>query len=252
MKKLFCILALSVYTTASILAGSGVIAHRGYWKAKGAAQNSRAALSKALDLNIYGAEIDVWMTADGKLMVNHDAEYQGVKLQAAKYNDCKKLLLPNGERMPQLKDMLKMMKKTDSKTKLIIEVKTHQTLEANRSAAQAAVKAVKRYGVEHRVEYIAFSFDVCKELVKADKMAQVAYLSGDKTPAELHRHGISGIDYNLAVLRKHPHWIEEAHRLGMTVNVWTVNKRADIEEMNKAGVDYITTDEPELAIVATQ
>jgi glycerophosphoryl diester phosphodiesterase len=30
----------------------------------------------------------------------------------------------------------------------------------------------------------------------------------------------------------------------MKVNVWTVNKRKDIEKMIDLGVDYITTDEP--------
>jgi len=32
--------------------------------------------------------------------------------------------------------------------------------------------------------------------------------------------------------------------LGLKVNVWTVNKRKDIEKMIDLGVDYITTDEP--------
>ena len=252
MKKLFLSLTFSLLAVMNIYADSEVIAHRGYWKANGSTQNSRASLQKALDLNIFGSEIDIWLTADGKLVVNHDTEYQGVKIQSAKYKDCKNLILKNGERMPQLKDLLKMMKETKSRTKLIIEIKSHETLEANQEAAREAVEAVKKYGVANQVEYISFNFDTCKELVKVDPNAQVAYLNGDKTPTELHQIGITGIDYHIKVIRQHPEWIQEAQGLGMKVNVWTVNKKEDIQEMSKAGVDYITTDEPELAVQLTK
>lgn len=52
-----------------------------------------------------------------------------------------------------------------------------------------------------------------------------------------------GIDYDVAVLRKHPEWVKQAHDLGMTVNVWTVNKLDDIRYFLSLGVDYVTTNE---------
>jgi glycerophosphoryl diester phosphodiesterase len=39
-------------------------------------------------------------------------------------------------------------------------------------------------------------------------------------------------------------WIQEAHDLGMTVNVWTVNSESSILKMKELGVDFITTDHP--------
>ncbi len=59
--------------------------------------------------------------------------------------------------------------------------------------------------------------------------------------------GIKGIDYNISAIRNHKSWITEAHDLGMTVNVWTVNSESDLQEVIDYGVDYITTDEPVLA-----
>ena len=56
----------------SIQAQTQVIAHRGYWKAEGSAQNSLASLRKAAEAKVYGAEFDVQMTADGIVVVNHD------------------------------------------------------------------------------------------------------------------------------------------------------------------------------------
>ena len=40
-------------------AKTGIIAHRGYWKTEGSAQNSIASLTKAQQLGIYGSEFDV-------------------------------------------------------------------------------------------------------------------------------------------------------------------------------------------------
>ena len=38
--------------------------------------------------------------------------------------------------------------------------------------------------------------------------------------------------------------MEEAHRLGMTVNAWTVNGTEDMMKLCSMGVDLITTDNP--------
>ena len=48
------------------------------------------------------------------------------------------------------------------------------------------------------------------------------------------------------------HFFDEAHKLGMTTNVWTVNSRKDIKEFAKDGVDYITTNKPLDAIDITR
>ena len=80
----------------------------------------------------------------------------------------------------------------------------------------------------------------------------VAYLAGGKTPAELNAYGIKGIDYAMAEFDTHPEWIEEAKALGMTVNVWTVNNVGDMFKLTNAGVQYITTDYPEVALLVKQ
>jgi len=54
------------------------------------------------------------------------------------------------------------------------------------------------------------------------------------------------LDYNINVMRKNPHWIKEAHDLGLTVNVWTVNKQEDMEWLLDENVAFISTDEPEM------
>jgi glycerophosphoryl diester phosphodiesterase len=42
--------------------------------------------------------------------------------------------------------------------------------------------------------------------------------------------------------------IQQAHELGMTVNVWTVNSKSEIARFLSKGVDLVTTDESEIGM----
>jgi len=223
-----------------------VIAHRGYWDCEGSAQNSIAALQKAQELRIYGSEFDVWMTADGVLVVNHDDVIAGLKIEDTPFAQLKDLRLQNGETLPTLEAYLQQGRK-DKKTKLVLELKPHNTKDKEDRATAAVVKMVKKAGVKKQTEYISFSLNICKEFVRLNPKAEVAYLNGDLSPQELKTLKISGIDYNLRVLQANKQWIAEARKLKMTVNVWTVNSEADMQEMIDAGVDFMTTDKPTLA-----
>lgn len=55
-----------------------VIAHRGFWKTEGSAQNSITGLQKAAEAGVYGSEFDVQLTADGVVVVNHDDVVEGL------------------------------------------------------------------------------------------------------------------------------------------------------------------------------
>ncbi len=249
MKFISLIISAAVTAMGAMSAQAAeVIAHRGFWKADGAVQNSRAALKAAVDRNLYGSEIDIWITTDGHLMVNHDPSYGGVTIMDSTYDQCKEITLGNGEKMPQLQDMLDIVKASDNRTKLIIEVKGHGKESLDKAAATAAVNAVRAAGLREKVEYISFSDAACRQIIADDPEAKVAYLSGGVSPGTLRSSGYTGIDYHMTEIRNNPQWVKEAHDLGMTVNVWTVNSETDITEMMNRGVDYITTDDPLTAL----
>ena len=245
IRTITCML-LTFFSLGALSAQTKVIAHRGYWDCEGSAQNSIASLQKAQELRIYGSEFDVWMTSDGVLILNHDDTVEGLKIEDTPYAQLKNIRLKNGEKIPLLEAFLQQGKK-DKKTKLILELKPHSTKEKEDRAVAAIVKMVEKAGVKKQTEYISFSLNVCKELRRHDPKAEIAYLNGDMAPKELKILKISGIDYNLNVLKKNKNWIGEAQKLKMTVNVWTVNSEADMQEMIAAGVDYITTDQPVIA-----
>ena len=239
-------IVLVFFSWTQISAQTKVIAHRGYWDCEGSAQNSIASLQKAQELRIYGSEFDVWLTSDGVLVVNHDEAVEGMKIEDTPYAQLKDVRLKNGEKLSTLESYLQQGRK-DRKTKLILEVKSHSSKEKEDRAVAAIVQMVEKAGVKKQTEYISFSLNICTELVRLSPKAEVAYLNGDMAPQELKPLKITGIDYHLNVLQKNKNWIEEAHRLKMKVNVWTVNAEADMQEMIAAGVDFITTDKPTVA-----
>jgi glycerophosphoryl diester phosphodiesterase len=236
-----------LFCTLSSYAQPKIIAHRGFWDKLGSAQNSLASLENAIKMGeVYGSELDVWLTKDGQLVLNHDENFQGVSIQASTYKELSALRLVNGEPLPTLQQYIDIAKKQNN-TKLIVEIKTHSTAEADIRAADAVVKVIDHSGMAGLVDYISFSRNVCKELIRLNPKHRVAYLSGDKSPKALKDEGFWGLDYDYGTLNdKHPEWIKEAKNLGLTVNVWTVN---DVERMTYCimqDVDYITTDNPQL------
>lgn len=242
MKKLALIIPFVLLGTV-LNAQTKTIAHRGFWDTEGSAQNSLKSLRLANDIHCFGSEFDVWITKDGEVIVNHDPVFQNVTLETATYNEVKNLRLSNGEKMPTLKEYLKAAKKLN--VQLILEIKTHKDIERQNAAIDATLELVKKMKLENRITYIAFSIDAVKRLVKeAPKGTEVYYLNGELSPQELKAIGCTGPDYQQNVYKEHPEWIKECHELGLKTNVWTVNKKEDMEYFIKEGIDYITTNKP--------
>ena len=222
-----------------------VIAHRGFWKTSGSAQNSITALVKADSIHCYGSEFDVWITTDGQLVVNHDETFKGVTIQDATAAVCTAVRLNNGEQLPTLEQYLSRGQQLT--TRLILELKPHRTPEQETKAIEGIVRMIKDFNLENRVEYISFSKHATKEFIRlAPKGTPVYYLSGDATPQELKSWGCAGPDYHFSVFQKNPEWIEQCHKLGMKVNAWTVNDAKNMQWLIEHKVDFITTNEPVL------
>ena len=244
LKNLLFASALAVAACGTMQAQkTQVIAHRGFWKTAGSAQNSIAALVKADSIDCYGSEFDVWLTTDNQLVVNHDDTFKGVTMQDATAKVCTAVQLDNGQQLPTLQQY--MEKARQLKTRIILELKAHKTPEQETRAVEGIVKMIKNMGLEDRTEYITFSRHATKEFIRlAPKGTPVYYLEGDIAPKELKEWGCAGPDYYFSVFKKHPEWIKASHDLGMKVNAWTVNDPKDMEWLIGQGVDFITTNEP--------
>lgn len=244
LANIFTALLLGVAAVASA-SQPKVVAHRGYWRAPGSAQNSLAAIAKADSIRCYGSEFDVWLSTDGDLFVNHDATFKGHVVEQSTSAELAAIVLDNGETMPTLDAYLAKAKTL--KTRLVLELKEHKTQAQETEAVEKIVAMVKKYGLEKRTEYISFSLFACKEFKRlAPKGTKIYYLNGELAPAELKALGFAGLDYSYGTIQKHPEWIEEAHRLKLKVNIWTVDTRDKLQWLIDHKVDFITTNEPVL------
>lgn len=242
----FLIIALSItlwcHSTA-VMGQTKIIAHKGYWDCAGSAENSVASLRKAQELKVYGSEFDVHITQDGVPVIYHDDTLNGLSVEHSAYEQLKAFKLANGENLPTLEQYLVQAKQSKA-TQLILEIKPHQTKETEDKAVAVIQALVKKHKLEKRTEYISFSLNICKELIRQVPGVKVAYLRGELAPSELKTMGFSGLDYHYKVLQEHPEWVKAAHDLGLSVNVWTINDLTVMKAFIDQGVDYITTDKP--------
>lgn len=219
-----------------------IIAHRGFWKAEDSAQNSITSLRKAAQAGVYGSEFDVQLTADSMLVVFHDDSIAGRAIIDMTIGELGEFSLNNGEKIPTLRDYLEEGKK-HPQTQLIFEMKPLRDSIAEKYAVERSVEMVRELGLTEQTEYISFSLHACEEFVRLTPESDVYYLNGELSPLELKQLGIDGMDYHYSVYQAHPKWVNEAHDLGLKVNVWTVNDNSVVNEMTGLGVDFITTDE---------
>lgn len=257
MKKITLILAVLIMMMPSPLHArrkgareTGIVAHRGFWNCPeaGYAKNSIAALRCAQEAGFWGSEFDVNITADSVLIVYHDGEIDGKRIEKYPYSEFKDFRIANGERIPTIDEYLAQGRKYPE-TKLVYELKTQSSQEVEDAFVNLAVANLAENGLLHpdRVMFISFSIHMCQRLAEMLPGYTVQFLGSSLSPVQLDSLNVNGVDYNHEVYVKHPKWYRLARRKGMSVNAWTVNEEKDMVRMIKMGVDQLTTDNPLLA-----
>lgn len=225
-----------------------VIAHRGAWKETGLPQNSLASFKAAAEMGCHGSECDVWLTADDSLVVYHDADRNGKRLDASTYDEVISEPLANGEKIPTLREYIRCSKEYPH-TKLIIDLKTSIIPGRTERMVQMIHELVNEMDYEPYVEYLLSylpAYDVLKNL--SDR--PIAYLGKYRTtipqmhPDSIAAYGFRYLDYNYAHYLANPDWVETFKRDGIHLNAWTVNKEEVMRDLLDQGFDYLTTDHP--------
>ncbi len=238
------LLLLLLLLPIEMQAQTAIISHRGYWTGRGSAQNSIEAIKRAYNVRgIYGVEIDVHLTQDSVVVLSHDADIEGYRIDKTDWQTLRdNVRLRDNERISTLDEMMATLKQLPG-LNLFLEVKPQANAKANSYIAQKAVEAVQAYGLQDRVAYISFGLDICKELSLLSPQALVMYLGSVHSPKELHEMGLKGVNYNYTTFWKHPEWYDEARELGMKVGAWTVNEPATMKCcIIPRGFDFMTTD----------
>lgn len=241
MKRILPVILLLAWVGASAVSPK-IVAHRGYHRSPGSAQNSIRSLVKADSIGVDFCEFDVWMSADSVLYVNHNADINGVVIETSRSSQIDTCRLKNGERIARLDAFLDTA--SAMKVGLVLEVKPHKDSVREDIAVPMIVRMIEDKGLKERTIYITFSHHAHDLLVEQGNRP-VFYLTG-VDPDRLVAMKSAGADFHISHFRKNPDWASRTHSLGMEVNMWTLDSEEDIRFAIDHGADYITTNEPEL------
>ena len=230
-----------------------IIAFRGYWNLNDRGKdnastpyNSIASIREAGRSDFYGSSFAVNMTSDGLLVCHGPKILRTDDVQKSPFNYTRNQRLSNGENVPTLEEYLAAGR--NAGVHMYMEIKPHRNSgNGNFPELDAVSRVVNNMHVSGMLTIMSGNIEICRQAARRFSNIKVEYMRGDKTPEEVHRLGIDGISYNYNVYKSHEDYVGRAHRLGMVVNVWTLDNEEDIRKMIELGVDEIMSNRPSAA-----
>ena len=218
-----------------------VVAHRGgcgYWP-----ENTLEAFRKAPSTGADAIELDVRTTSDGVEVIHHDQTFTGA--DGAKYDIPRRTYAELKAAKPGLCTLDEALEVISAGgLDLVLEMK-------NNADAKKCLAAVKKYGLQDRTLYISFNTDRLTDLRKLDANAPLGFIC-QNLPSHLDslisRLSLTNIMRRDTYLTQAD--IDRWHGKGILVGVWTVNEPGDMKKWYDMGVDYLTSDYPDLAVAA--
>jgi len=224
-----------------------VFAHRG--GAALAPENTLAAFERGLSLGADGIELDVHLSRDGVVVVHHDRTLDRTTPLSGPVAARSASEL-NSVRVPAFADVLTRYRDT----RLIVELKLNRP-----ELAVAVVDAVRRAGAVDRVCLGGFGRRVVQTVrglepeiatsAAREEVRWALYRSWVRWPVT--RVGYDGYQVpewsgrTRVVSRR---FVDAAHRAGLGVQVWTVDREDDARRLLAWGVDALITDRPDIIV----
>jgi glycerophosphoryl diester phosphodiesterase len=225
-----------------------VLGHRG--APRDAVENTLAAFTAARDQGADGVELDVHRSADGALVVHHDANASGFGLLADHRLDEIRAARPAIPTLDEVFDLCAGML-------VNVEVKNspHDAdFDPTDRAAEAVVELIRRRDLYDSTLVSCFHLPTIDRVHALDPKIATGYLVVvDPLPLAAleiaHEHGHRALHPYLAALGQAfaPDVAARARELGVALNVWTVNDPGEIVRLARLGIDAIITDTPRLA-----
>lgn len=235
-----------------------VFGHRG---AMGyAPMNTLPAFELAAQQGADGVELDVRLTADGALVILHDATVDrtsngrgavaSMTLAQVRELDAGAWFDPTfaGTRIPTLSEVFEAIGQ-----RLFINVEIKAEVEDSNSGIERKVAdEIARFGLKDRVIVSSFNPLTLHRFRAVMPDVPIGYLYEGNTPAE-----ITSLMDDLPHEARHPYYeqidadyMAWAKARGYRVNTWTVNDPAKAVELRDLGVDAIITNYPDKIIAA--
>ena len=183
-------------------------------------ENSMRAFELAVE-NGYGMELDVQLTKDGQLVVHHDGTLErvcGVNKALLEMDYADLPLLPDGSRIPLLKEVLDMV---DGRTPIIVEIKYYGG--AARIAA-AAHEVLKGYQGAYCVEsFHPLAVQYFRKHAPHIVRGQLA--SGGKWDKAVQSYiSYVALKYLLVNVAARPHFVAYSVPEDNSISIWLMKK----------------------------
>lgn len=209
-------------------------------------ENTIRSFKKALELNVDAVELDVCVCATGELMVFHDTKLDRTTngsgyIEDKSFDELRKLDAGKGEKIPTLEEVLDII---DKKIIVNIELKGKNTALPTSKVIDKYIK-LKKWSHDN---FMVSSFDH-HELKKFSDLCPFIYigvlieaipLDYSKCAVDLNAQSI-----NLSLDFINQDFVDDAHKNGLSVYVWTVNDFDDIVKARSLSVDGIFSNFPE-------
>lgn len=232
-----------------------IFAHRG---ASGyAPENTLEAFELAVRQGAHGVELDVHLSRDGEVVVTHDeaigrvSDGQGnvremtlLELKGFRFNKTH----PKYKRatIPTLCEVYELLKPTG----LSVNVELKNSGGSYPGLERKCVEIAAKMGMSDRVLYSSFNHESMMRMKWMDAEVRCGLLYGGVMVRPWAYAVALGVDALHPCMSEmfRPSVCEAAHRVGLEVNVWTVDSEAQIEKALRMGVDRVITNFPDRAL----
>jgi glycerophosphoryl diester phosphodiesterase len=205
-----------------------LIAHRG---GRGFGEdNTLAAMERAVREGVRMLETDVRMTADGELVICHDATLRGRMVSRMTLEELRRYA-------PERPLLVDLMEELAGWVTFDIEVKD--------ASMRRLAEVLEAYRVESGTLVTSFNaeflegFQELYPSVKTGHVYRLPYGIDRKIERALQIGAEVILPYYGSVERE---LVDEAHQAGLEVYIWTVNEEDDFRRFHEWGVDGIITD----------
>jgi glycerophosphoryl diester phosphodiesterase len=237
-----------------------VIAHRGLSSL--GPENTLIAIEKAIEAGAAMVEVDVTVTADGRVICLHDETLDRTTsgsglpgdftLAEIKQLDAGSWFAPEyaGERIPTLAEVLETV---NGRILINVEIKSE-------AVEHGVVPKVAALIAEHEMidQVVVSSFS--PEALRLMKTADPSVITATLYNKELHTgrdpleivQDVGSRGFNISSKRVTPEMVDRCHKHGIPVAVYTVNDTAEMLRLMAMGVDAVFTDHADTMLEMTQ
>ena len=227
-----------------------VLGHRGFHKTE--KENTLAAFGKAIEAGCDGIELDVHITADGKLIVHHDFNLERVwgipvPIEEAKFYEIRSI----SESIPTLREVL------DAMGPIYYDIEIKADITYRRKLIYSILDELESHPeLREKVMISSFNPIAMHDVEKAMKYDYPLLCIYDGTEAvpRILRHGEGRFFFNASGLK--PKWDiaeeEKKRHSSYPIVPWTVDDISVLNSMTELKAPIVITNESEAIVRALQ